>query len=108
MQREKWEIWYAYVKFLDKPSEGKERPVLVIGGDQYFTISAEVTSHEKRANYPGEVSIKKWKEAGLDKPSTVRLSNVLELSDFSFIRKLGKLKYSDIIAVENEIRNMNI
>ena len=107
MQREKWDIWNAYFKY-ENINDGKVRPVLVIDSDNYFTISAEITSHEPRDEFEGEVAIKFWKEAGLNSPFTVRLSKILELSDFSFVNKIGKLKKLDRKAVDMEMERMKV
>ena len=107
MRREKWDIWNAFFKFEDNTDDGKVRPVLVLGSDEYFTISAEITKHEPREEFEGEVAIKYWQEAGLKFPSTVRLTKVLELSDFSFSNKVGKLKFLDRKIIEEEMNKIN-
>ncbi|EDP10937.1 type II toxin-antitoxin system PemK/MazF family toxin [Amedibacillus dolichus] len=101
MKPSSWEIWDAKVAFEDDPHTLKRRPVLVISPKDIFILSLKITSHEPRKMYPGEYQIKKWREAGLNKPSTVRCSKRLNLIESDFIKKRGKLQVIDMIEVRN-------
>ena len=101
----KWEIWFAKVKFDDNPSVVKMRPVLVVDLNQCYILSLKITGHSPRVNYQGEYSIIKWAEAGLAKESTIRCSKKLKLIFSDFEYKLGKLHPIDIIAVQNILEN---
>lgn len=69
----KWEIYLAYVQYEDVPG-GKIRPVLVIDEDTVYPICClKMTSHPPRA---GEYELIRWQNAGLRKPTTVRIQNV--------------------------------
>lgn len=91
-----WDIWLAFVKFTDKPDEGKIRPVLIIDEKICFVLVYGITSHKPRDNFFGEYNIMQWKESGLDKPSTIRLSTALEIEKDKFIKKIGELDSLDI------------
>ncbi|MBP3223306.1 MAG: hypothetical protein J6M18_05200 [Actinomycetaceae bacterium] len=54
-----------------------------------------MTSHSPRTNYPGEYSIKRWREAGLIKPTTVRLGKTPRISTNDFQYKIGSLHVED-------------
>lgn len=96
----KWEIWYAKVKFEDNPSVVKERPVLVIEnrGD-YCIVALKITSHEPREGYDNEYGIQQWAEAGLKKTSTIRGTKFLKLTLNDFVNKRGMLQTADILQV---------
>ena len=91
-----WEIWLAYVKFFDRPDEEKIRPVLIINEEVCFVLAYNITSHKPRNNFFGEYDIIRWKESGLEKPSTVRLSSISKIKKEKFIRKIGKLNKLDM------------
>lgn len=100
----KWEIWDAIVKFEDRPTISKIRPVLVVNPDLIYILSFKITSHDPREEFPYEYPIHKWKECGLDRPSTIRLSKKLELSESDLTAKRGKLQTLDIFGIQEMIR----
>ena len=103
----KWEIWMASFAYDDDPTKAKDRAVLVIDDNITFPILvAKVTTHKPRNNYQGEYQIIKWKEAGLNLPSTIRLSKQLLLEKINFRKKKGRLHPIDIIAVQKLISDM--
>lgn len=93
---QKWDIWLANVRFEDNPEESKLRPVLVIDKQNMFILSFKMTSHTPRQNFYGEYSIKYYKEAGLIKPTVIRLSKKLLLLENEFIHQIGRLHPYDI------------
>lgn len=99
----KWEIWYAKVKFEDDPTQVKSRPVLVISPEKCYILSLKITGTAPRGGYSGEYALLKWKEAGLNKQSTVRASKRLRLVSTDFIHKIGRLHPVDIIAIQKII-----
>lgn len=92
----KWEIWLANVRFEDKPNESKLRPVLVIDKEDIYILSFKMTSHEPRQNDFIDYSIKFFQEAGLHKPTVIRLSKKLALLENEFVHKIGRLHPFDI------------
>lgn len=93
---QKWDIWLANVRFEDNPEESKLRPVLVIDKQNMFILSFKMTSNTPRQNFYGEYSIKYYKEAGLVKPTVIRLSKKLLLLENEFIHQIGRLHPYDI------------
>ena len=84
----RYEIWMAKVKFED--TEGvKERPVM-IWNDQYYLIAYKMTGTDRGDNQD-EYRVKYWREAGLSKPTSIRIRKVLRLEKSDLIRKLGEL-----------------
>lgn len=103
---EQWEIWYAKFAFEEDPTKIKKRPVLILGDNKAFPIlTAKVTKSSPRPGYPGEYAIVRWKEAGLNFPSTIRLSKKCYLYQNDMLYRIGRLAPSDIIAIEQIIQN---
>lgn len=100
MMPNRWEIWYAKVKFEDNPSQAKNRPVLIIDNRQMYLLSLKITSTAPRTNCWGEYAIVKWREAGLAHQSTIRISKRLKLVNSDFINKIGTLHPYDRINVQ--------
>ncbi len=101
-----WEIWYANFAFEDNPSVIKKRPVLILDNHNFFPILvAKVTKSESRPGYWGEYRIIKWQEAGLDYPSTIRLSKRLILKRIDFAYKIGTLSHLDILNLRELIQS---
>ncbi len=90
----RWDIWIARVEYEDG-TESKIRPVLIIDGTHCYVLSLKITSHAPRSQFPGEYQIVEWKEAGLLKPSTIRINKRLNLPADSFVKKIGRLTELD-------------
>lgn len=103
----RWEIWWACVKFEDA-DEVKIRPVLILENQVAYIMSLKITSHEPRKNFNGEYQIQQWKKAGLTKPSVVRLSKPLLLQDKDFRGKIGKLSNADIFSIQTLLEFYNM
>ena len=85
---ERYDIWQAKVKF-EESDEAKERPVL-IWNNQVFLVAYKMTGTD-RGEDPDEYRIRYWKEAGLTKPTSVRLRKVLRLEKGDLLYKIGEL-----------------
>ena len=88
----------AFVYFEDNPTEGK-KPVLILSPEEAFVLSLKMTSHPPRIGYPGEYNIIRWKEAGLSKPTTVRISKVLRIRYEDIIIKRGRINESEMFRI---------
>lgn len=94
----KWEIWTANIKF-EETSEVKARPVVIVNKDgNLYAYTAKITSHNAR-KVDGEYSIQFWSEAGLKKPSVIRLSQMYHLHEDDLNYYVGRLKTADINGV---------
>lgn len=104
----KYDIFLSKIYFQDPNNPGeylyKKRPVLVMNDETYMIETAEITSHEPRKWDIGDYAIIDWQEAGLDKPSTVRLNLLVDLAPYALDKKLGTLSNRDITNIE-EINN---
>ena len=85
---ERYDIWQAKVKF-EESDEAKERPVL-IWNNQGFLVAYKMTGTD-RGDDQDEYRIRYWKEAGLTKPTSVRLRKVLRLEKGDLLYKIGEL-----------------
>ncbi len=103
---ERWEVWFASVRFEDSPDR-KQRPVVIISPGVAYYLSLKLTTHAPREWCNGEYALQKWSEAGLARPSTVRASKVLQLVDSDFSHKLGRLHPVDILALQTVLIESN-
>ena len=101
MQVEPWEVWFANVRFEDETGT-KDRPVIITESGTVFVLALFVTSHAPRNNW-GEVELIKWQYAGLNRPSTVRVTRQLELLESDLRKRIGKLHPVDILQVQRYI-----
>ena len=91
-----WEVWYAAVKYEDKPTI-QDRPVLILDDKTVYAICLKLTGTSPR---PGEYALIEWAAAGLSKPTTVRIGKVLHMKENDFRRKIGNLTPLDIANVQ--------
>ena len=88
----RYEIWRARVKY-EESDEIKERPVL-IWNDTAFIIAYKMTGTNRGDNLE-EYPIKYWKEAGLSKPTSIRITKVLKLQSTDLVEQIGELDDRD-------------
>ena len=100
---EPYEVWRIPFAFEEDPTKAKERPVIVIdvNDDVALVLVAKVTGHGPRPEFPGEVGLVDWVQAGLSKPSSARCSKRLlyPLEGFAGATYYGKLSPMDAAAV---------
>lgn len=84
----RYEIWKAKVRF-EESSECKERPVL-LWDNQAFLIAYKMTGTD-RGDSQDEYRVRHWREAGLSKPTSIRLKKVLKLTKSDLLCKIGEL-----------------
>lgn len=89
------EVWSAWVRYEDRPDEGKYRTVLVIDvdGDKAVVMSVPFTSTEPRDEY--DIEVFDWTEIPLDHISTARISKTIVIPVSDFLKKLGKVSDDD-------------
>lgn len=96
----RYEIWRARVKF-EESDEVKERPVL-IWDSQAFLIAYKMTGTDRGDNRD-EFPVRYWKEAGLSKPTSIRLRKVLKLTPNDLLYKIGDLDKRERLLFEFRI-----
>ena len=93
----RYEIWMAKVRFEDS-AEVKDRPVM-IWNDTAFVIAYKMTGTDRGDNRE-EYKIEYWKEAGLTKETSIRITKVLKLQKQDLLFKMGELDYRDRLRFE--------
>ena len=75
----------------------KLRPIAILDQNIGYLLSVvPITSHNARNWDAGDYEIIDWREAGLRKPSTARLGNLINLNRVNIERKIGRLTTRDI------------
>lgn len=97
---ERYDIWRARIRFEDS-EEIKERPVL-IWNNQHFLIAYKMTGTDRGDNQD-EYRIRYWREAGLSKPTSIRLRKVLRLTEGDLLYKIGELDERERLVFEFRI-----
>ena len=101
-QYKKWDIILVPFPFTDL-SSAKRRPALIVSPDTYNAgkdvVIAYVTSQVSSPPRFGDYKLQKWKEAGLPKPSLVRMK-FATIDKTIIVKKLGKLEEIDSEEIE--------
>lgn len=100
-----WDIFWAAVAFQDDPETSKMRPVVVSSNRGAFIMSFYATSQSPKPGYDCYI-IKHWQEAGLDKPTVIRLDKCLRLFPADFGDYIGHLAEQDIILIQLELARL--
>lgn len=95
----RWDVYIADVPFEDLP-RSKVRPVIILEDEVVLIDCLKMTSHPPR---DGEYALQKWQEAGLHKPTTVRISKRLVLPPDAFRKRIGALQPVDIIEIQKRL-----
>jgi mRNA interferase MazF len=87
----------------------KQRPCLILSAFQpkglvEHYVVAMVTSNLGGLGFPGDTRLTKWSEAGLPKPSMVRLAKVVTVERSLIRKKLGSVHSGDKQAVRRQFR----
>lgn len=104
-----YDIFYFDMKYEDGDGH-KRRPVLVVklkDNGEKCTV-AKMTGTPPREGYKGEILLSKWKEAGLKKPTTVRLSKSATLKSEWLTEKIGTLTDEDIEKVKKGLKEVKM
>ena len=83
----------------------KRRPALIVSSGDFNrtheqSILSMITS--AKSNWPSDVAIQDWREAGLNVPCKIRFK-LFTLDDTLIVRKLGRLSKQDSEAVKEAL-----
>lgn len=92
---EMWDVCIADVPYEDLP-ESKVRPILIVERGAFVIECLKLTGQPPRA---GEYVLKMWREAGLHKPTTVRIGKKLKLEINRVRKRVGRLDPVDMIGI---------
>ncbi|UXA16399.1 type II toxin-antitoxin system PemK/MazF family toxin [Mycobacterium sp. SMC-4] len=92
------EVVWTWVVYEDDPSQGKDRPVLVVGRDRQILLGLMLSSREHHGDDPNWVGIGtgSWDHEG--RPSWVRLDRVLDVPEEG-IRREGAILAREVFDV---------
>ena len=93
-----YEIWDAIVRYEDDDGGAKQRPVLIWGEFDY--VAAYKMTGTDRGDTGSEFKVEFWREAGLDKPTTIRIHKLLKLTKTDLVSYRGMLDRRDRIRFE--------
>ena len=90
-----WEIWHARFNFDDRGY--KFRPVLVLACSPDGLLAAMITGASNKLSLPLDTPIDDWQEAGLTKPSLVRVDRIALLPPtyLDTVGRIGRLSPRD-------------
>lgn len=98
---EPWDVWHA--RFNYEGGRGyKYRPVIVAAVSDWSMVVIMVTSTMNKLHCPHDIVVRDWAEAGLDKPSIVRIDRIAEIP-FQYAGtagRIGRLTAHDIKVVK--------
>lgn len=97
-----WDVFWAKVAFEDEPEVIKMRPVVITSNRGAFIMSFYATSQSPKPGYDCYV-LKQWKEAGLSKPTVIRLDKCLRLIPDDFGDYIGHLTEQEIFLIQFEL-----
>ena len=84
-------VYFPIWESQDSPKKIKGRPVLVLKKMGGHAIVAEITKHDRRPNYKGEIVLNRYWDYGLEKLSTLRLNQQADILLNDVVFKIGTL-----------------
>lgn len=96
---QKYDVVLYDVHF-DDTDGSKHRPIIILDVENDYAVATSCTTHEPRNHFFGEYVLQDYKQAGLKKPTTARLSKIVDVDESMIIRRLGKLSVRDIENIE--------
>jgi len=105
------EVVWTWVPFEEDHSQGKDRPVVIVGRDQPWLLAVPMTSkdHQRDAaqeaeegRYWVDIGSGEWDRSG--RPSEVRVNRILRIDPATIRRGAGKLDKPRFEAVAEGIR----
>lgn len=105
-----YDVWQMSFEYEDQPGVAKVCPVVIgaVDGGRAVVLAVKVIGHGPRPEFPGEVRLRGWKDAGLGKPSVVRCSKTLVVPTEAFAGQMryGHLNEEDALAVAEALREV--
>lgn len=98
------EIVWTWVTFEEDASQGKDRPVLVVGRDGSTLLGLMLSSQDKRDGDPDWVSIGSGSWDAEGRPSWIRLDRVLDVPETGIRREGAILAKGKFDAVASRLR----
>ena len=101
-----WEIWHARFNFDDHGY--KFRPVLVLACSPDGLLAAMITSASNKLSLPLDTPLDDWQEAGLSKPSLVRVDRIALLppTHLGTVGRIGRRSSRDKYRVSKALATL--
>ena len=101
-----WEIWHARFNFDDRGY--KFRPVLVLACSPDGLLAAMITGASNKLSLPLDTPLDDWQEAGLSKPSLVRVDRIALLPPtyLGTAGRIGRLSPRDVHRVSQALSTL--
>ena len=98
------EVVWTWVAYEDDPSQGKDRPVLVVGRSEVGVLALVLSSNADRQGQSHWLPLGSGAWDGEQRPSWVRLDRVLELHESALRREGAVLARPQFERVADELR----
>lgn len=102
----RWDIIWYNVPWKDDPTIAEKHPVLVINGKEAISLGYRMTSTIRNGEL--EYLIKDWVEAGLDRPTIIRIGKRVPIYNKNILSYIGKLSKRDIDAIKEIMSKYNL
>lgn len=99
------EIVWTWVAYEEDPSQGKDRPVLVVGRDGQTLLGLMLSSQSKREGDPDWAAIGSGSWDADGRPSWVRLDRILDVPEAGIRREGAIMDRAKFDAVASRLRN---
>ena len=101
-----WEIWHARFNFDNRGY--KFRPILVLAYSPGGLLAAMITSASNKLSLPLDTPLDDWQEAGLTKPSLVRVDRIALLPPtyLDTVGRIGRLSPRDAHRVNQALATL--
>ena len=107
------EVVWGWVAYEDDPTQGKDRPVLVVGrdGDRLYGLQLTSKDHDRDAEDEARYG-RRWMDVGTggwdreQRPSEVRLDRLLQLDESGVRREGAALDaqvFAEVVAAATEL-----
>lgn len=106
------EIVWSWVPFEEDPSQGKDRPVLIVGRDGRWLLALQLTSKD-HAGYPKRAHRPRWVDIGSGawdrqgRPSEVRVDRVVRIDPKAVRREGAVLSQRRFDAVARAVADLH-
>ncbi len=99
------EIVWTWVAYEEDPSQGKDRPVLVVGRDGHTLLGLMLSSNTDRDGHPDWIGIGKGRWDPEGRPSWIRLDRVIDVPEDGIRREGAILERSRFEQVASRLRS---
>ncbi|NLE78334.1 MAG: type II toxin-antitoxin system PemK/MazF family toxin [Rhodococcus sp.] len=104
-QADPGEIVWTWVEYEEDPSQGKDRPVLVVGRDGHTLLGLMLSSQSKRDGHPDWLPIGSGSWDAQGRPSWLRLDRILDVPEDGIRREGAIMERGTFDVVARRLRS---